>query len=48
MYRGLAANWLTDVPGSSVYFQGGVISYSNELKTGLLQVPTELLHGMVP
>jgi nicotinamide-nucleotide amidase len=41
---GLAANWLTDVPGSSVYFQGGVISYSNELKTGLLQVPTELLH----
>lgn len=41
---GLVANWLTDVPGSSIYFQGGVVSYSNKLKTSLLRVPAETLH----
>lgn len=41
---GLVANWLTNVPGSSRYFKGGVVSYSNQLKTTLLQVPTEMLH----
>ena len=29
---GLIANLLTDVPGSSDYFKGGVVAYSNELK----------------
>lgn len=40
---------LTDEPGASDVFVGGVISYSNELKTGLLGVGSELLatHGAV-
>lgn len=40
---------LTRVAGSSRYFVGGVISYSNELKQSLAQVPVRLLeqHGAV-
>jgi len=34
---------LTDVPGSSRYFLGGIVSYSNELKTDLLGVPGEVI-----
>jgi len=34
---------LTDVPGSSRYFLGGVVSYSNQLKTDLLDVPNEVI-----
>lgn len=34
---------LTRQPGSSDYFEGGVISYSNELKSRLLQVSPSLL-----
>jgi PncC family amidohydrolase len=46
---GLIAKLITDVPGSSGYFQGGVVSYSNEVKTQLLGVPEEQLaaHGAV-
>ena len=29
---GLLASLITDVPGSSAYFKGGLISYSNEMK----------------
>jgi len=29
---GLLANLITDVPGSSVYFKGGFVTYSNEMK----------------
>lgn len=45
---GLGAR-LTAIPGSSAAFLGGVISYSNEAKTTLLGVPTDLLqaHGAV-
>jgi nicotinamide-nucleotide amidase len=35
---GLVAKKLTDTPGSSTYFLGGVITYSNELKESLLGV----------
>jgi nicotinamide-nucleotide amidase len=40
---------LTRVPGSSDYFQGGVIAYSNDLKRRLLGVRAETLsrHGAV-
>jgi nicotinamide-nucleotide amidase len=35
---GLCMKRITDVPGSSVYFLGGVVSYSNEVKKKLLKV----------
>lgn len=40
---------LTTRPGSSRYFEGGVISYSDQAKKDLLGVPSELLsrHGAV-
>lgn len=46
---GLIAKLITDVAGSSGYFRGGVVSYSNEIKTLLLDVPEEMLaaHGAV-
>ena len=46
---GLVADKITNVPGSSVYFQCGVIAYSNRSKTELLGVPEEFLaaHGAV-
>lgn len=40
---GLLSVWCTDQPGSSGWFHGGVISYSNHLKEQLLGVPAELL-----
>ena len=46
---GLLGKLLTDVPGSSEYVLGGVISYSNSLKVKLLGVNEALLaaHGAV-
>jgi nicotinamide-nucleotide amidase len=46
---GMVAARLTDVPGSSEAFAGGVVTYSDELKQALLDVPAELLaqHGAV-
>lgn len=46
---GLLAAAMTDRPGSSAYFSGGVVAYSNEVKQGLLGVPAELIsrHGAV-
>jgi PncC family amidohydrolase len=46
---GLLAAAITDQPGSSAYFKGGVVAYSNEIKERLLEVPRELLerHGAV-
>jgi nicotinamide-nucleotide amidase len=32
---GLLANTITDVPGSSAYFRGGFVAYTNEMKTSL-------------
>lgn len=40
---GLLAARITDVPGSSEYFAGGVVSYSNEAKRDLLGVDQALL-----
>jgi nicotinamide-nucleotide amidase len=46
---GLVAHRITNVPGSSRYFDRGVVVYSNEAKEALLGVPGELLraHGAV-
>jgi nicotinamide-nucleotide amidase len=46
---GLLGARLTDMPGSSVTFRGGVISYATDLKAELLGVPKDLLaaHGAV-
>src|SRR5256714_9167439 len=40
---GLLAQRLTSIAGSSSYFLGGVVSYSNELKTAWADVPAELI-----
>jgi nicotinamide-nucleotide amidase len=40
---GLVAERLTRVPGSSAYFRGGAVAYSNEAKTAVLGVPQDLL-----
>jgi nicotinamide-nucleotide amidase len=40
---GLLLQRMTDVPGSSDYVRGGVVAYSNELKTRLLGVGESLL-----
>ena len=42
---GLLAERLTNIPGSSVYFLGGVVCYSNELKSALVDVPAELIES---
>jgi nicotinamide-nucleotide amidase len=46
---GLIAHRLTSVPGSSDYFKGSVVSYSNQVKVGLIGVKAATLqkHGAV-
>lgn len=46
---GMLASRIVDVAGSSDYFLGGVVSYSNQAKIQLLDVSSELLkrHGAV-
>jgi len=40
---GLVAARITAVPGASAVFWGGVVSYANEVKRGLLGVPQAVL-----
>ena len=40
---GSIASLITSIPGSSAYFKGSVVAYSNEVKLKLLNVPEELL-----
>ncbi len=42
---GLLAERLTRIPGSSNYFLGGAVCYSNELKTAWADVPPELIQA---
>jgi PncC family amidohydrolase len=46
---GLVGHLITETPGSSAYFLGGVVTYSDELKRELVGVPGEVLaaHGAV-
>ncbi|MBE7159657.1 MAG: competence/damage-inducible protein A [Williamsia herbipolensis] len=46
---GMIAARLTDRAGSSAYVMGGVVSYDNSAKTGLLDVPAAMIaeHGAV-
>ena len=46
---GLVAHRITNVPGSSAYFVGGVVAYANEAKEALLGVQSDTLvaHGAV-
>jgi len=46
---GLLAAAITDVPGSSAWFRGGLVVYSDDLKVGLAGIPAESVasHGAV-
>ena len=46
---GLCAKLITDIPGSSAVFHGGICAYTNEIKKNLLGVPGELIekYGVV-
>lgn len=46
---GNIAHYITSNAGSSAYFKGGVVTYSNEVKNKLLHVPVETIaiHGAV-
>jgi len=46
---GYMAHLVTSIPGSSAWFSGSVVSYSNQVKTNVLDVPVSLLeeHGAV-
>ena len=40
---GLVAMRVTSIPGSSRYFRGGFLTYTDEMKTSLLGIPPELI-----
>jgi len=40
---GNIAHFITSNSGSSAYFKGGVVAYSNEIKSKLLEVPSEMI-----
>lgn len=46
---GNIAHRITQVPGSSAYFLGSIVSYANEVKESVLQVPHDAIsqHGAV-
>ncbi len=46
---GLVSARLTNIPGSSIFFRGGIVSYSNQMKAAWVGVPAELIerHGAV-
>ncbi|MBF0252667.1 MAG: CinA family protein [Candidatus Omnitrophica bacterium] len=46
---GLVSSLITDIPGSSAMFKGGVVAYANEIKTNILFVKKDIIekHGAV-
>ena len=43
---GLVSSRITDIPGSSRWFERGIVSYSSEAKVELLGVPAELIEEL--
>lgn len=46
---GLVAHLITEIPGSSAYFRGGLVTYDDAVKSALVDVPETVLeaHGAV-
>ncbi|TVR42293.1 MAG: competence/damage-inducible protein A [Bacteroidia bacterium] len=42
---GYIAHRITSIPGSSAYFSGSIVAYGNQIKTGLLHIPQDLLES---
>ena len=42
---GMIGHLVTQIPGSSAYYVGGVVAYANEAKQAMLGVPTELIEA---
>lgn len=40
---GLIGDWITNIPGSSDYFLGGIVAYANKVKERQLGVPAAVL-----
>ncbi|QQS51255.1 MAG: competence/damage-inducible protein A [Bacteroidota bacterium] len=40
---GNVAKAISSVPGASAYFEGSIVAYSNQVKTGILKVPQEVI-----
>lgn len=40
---GLVSGYLTEIPGSSIWFERGFVTYSNQAKEEMLAVPKQLL-----
>jgi PncC family amidohydrolase len=45
---GLIGHLLTNLPGSSEWFLGGVVAYANSIKTSLLEVGQPVIEARVP
>lgn len=41
---GMAADWMAEYPGASSVLNGGIVSYTNQVKEHVLLVPEEVLH----
>ncbi|MEA2609851.1 MAG: nicotinamide-nucleotide amidase, partial [Chloroflexota bacterium] len=46
---GLVGHLITEIPGSSAYYVGGFVTYSDDAKVAMVGVPTDVLraHGAV-
>jgi len=40
---GLISHRITNIPGSSKYFKGEIVAYSNEIKRSILDVPSDII-----
>ncbi len=40
---GLIGHLITNIPGSSRYYRGGIIAYDNNIKTGIVGVPEKII-----